>query len=333
MLPESDEERAARETRPPGGDSTRARTDTVAHRAADTSEVHLHASTRVRIDFDGLQQRIISIPGIAMRDYGQLRSGPAGTVFFVEAIPSTGTAEDSAGGGTLHRYQLKDRKAIPFAQKVDEYVVSGDGSQLLYKTAGPRPSLYLVPTEKDPPPPSAATAGMPQGKLTAQLRAFVDPKAEFKQEFNEAWRIERDYLYVKNMQGSDWNRVKEKYSELLPFVAHRADLSYLMDEMQAEIAVGHSFVRGGDMPPVPTSTVGMLGADFSVEDGRYRISKIFNGESWNPDLRAPLSAPGVDVHTGDYVLAVNGAELRAPDDIFRLLDGTADKQTVLTVNA
>ena len=151
--------------------------------------------------------------------------------------------------------------------------------------------------------------------------------------FDEAWRIERDYLYVKNMQGSDWDRVKVQYGALLPFVAHRADLNYLFDEMQAELAVGHSFVRGGDMPPIPTSTVGMLGADFTVEDGRYRITQIYNGESWNPDLRAPLAAPGVDVRKGDYVLAVNGVELRAPDDIFRLLDGTADRQTVITVNA
>jgi tricorn protease len=334
VLPESDEERAARETRPPGGDTARVHTDSVARRAADTSEVRLRPSTQMHIDFDGLQQRIISIPGIAMRDYGELRSGPAGTVFFVEAIPPTGTAEDSAKGGTLHRYQLKDRKAIPFAQNVQDYVVSGNGSQLLYQTGGPRGGLFLVPTDKEPPPPSAgAAAAMPQGKLAAQLRAFVDPKAEFKQMFDEAWRIERDYLYVKNMQGSDWNKVKEQYGALLPFVAHRSDLTYLLDEMQAEIAVGHSFVRGGDMPPVPTSTIGMLGADFAVQDGRYRITKIYNGESWNPDIRAPLSAPGVDVHTGDYVLAVNGAELRAPDDIFRLLDGTADRQTVITVNS
>jgi len=329
VLPESDEERAAQSGRPPGTDTTRTRSDSIAKPRADTSKVQLHASTRVRIDFAGLQQRIISIPGIALRNYTRLRSGLPGTVFFVEQIPATGTGADSAVGGTLHRYQLTDRKAIPFAQSVDEFVVSGDGHSLLYRTAGPAQALYLVPTDKDPAPPPAP----PQGKLTAQLRSFVDPKAEFKQMFDEAWRIQRDYLYVRNMQGSDWNRVREQYGALVPFVAHRADLSYLLDEMQAELAVGHSFVFGGDMPPVPTSTTGMLGADFTVVDGRYRIAKIYNGESWNPDLRAPLAAPGVDVHEGDYLLAVNGVELRAPDDLFRLLDGTADRQTVITVNA
>ncbi|HSU92507.1 MAG TPA: protease, partial [Gemmatimonadaceae bacterium] len=203
VLPESDEERAAQQGRPPGTDTTRTRSDSVAKPRPDTSKVQLHASTQVRIDFAGLQQRIIPIPGIALRNYTHLRSGLPGTVFFVEQIPATGTGADSAVGGTLHRYQLTDRKAVPFAQSVDDYVVSGDGHSLLYRTAGPAPELFLVPTDKDPAPPPAP----PQGKLAAQLRSYVDPKAEFKQMFDEAWRIQRDYLYVKNMQGSDWNRV------------------------------------------------------------------------------------------------------------------------------
>lgn len=331
VLPESDEERAARQGSPPGSDTTaRARTDTVARRRVDTSRVSLPPSHQVRIDFDGLQQRIIAIPGIALRDYDQLRAGPAGAVFFVEPIPATGTrnepGQQQARGGTLHRYQLNDRAALPFTQAVAQYVVSADGKSLLYQVAGPQGGLFLVETDKGAPP-----AG--QGKLAAQLRAFVDPKAEFKQMFDEGWRNQRDYLYVKNMQGADWGKVKQMYGALLPYVAHRDDLNYLLDEMQAELAVGHSFVRGGDMPPVPTSTVGMLGADFTIDGGRYRISKIYTGESWNPDLRAPLSAPGVDVRIGDYVLAVNGVELRAPDNIDRLLDGTANRQTVLTLNA
>ena len=271
VLPESDEERAARQGLPPGTDTTRKRTrsDSIAKPRADTSKVQLHASTQVRIDFDGLKHRTIAIPGIALRSYTHLRSGLPGTVFFVEQVPATGTGADSAVGGTLHRYQLTDRKAVPFAQSVDDFVLSGDGHSLLYKAEGPMQGLYLVPSDKDPAPPPAP----PQGKLNAQLRSYVDPKAEFKQMFEEAWRIQRDYLYVKNMQGSDWNRVHEAYGALVPFVAHRADLSYLLDEMQSELAIGHSFVFGGDMPPVPTSTTGMLGADFTVSDGRYRITR------------------------------------------------------------
>jgi tricorn protease len=126
--------------------------------------------------------------------------------------------------------------------------------------------------------------------------------------------------------------MKEMYGQLLPYVMHRADLNYLLDNMGAEIAIGHSYVRGGDMPDVPNSPGGLLGADFAIESGRYRITRIYDNESWNPDLRAPLAAPGVDVAVGDFILAINGIELKAPDNINRLLDGTANRQTALTVN-
>jgi tricorn protease len=162
---------------------------------------------------------------------------------------------------------------------------------------------------------------------------YLDPAAEFAQIFNEGWRNQRDYLYVPNMHGTDWPKDKEMYGQFLPYVMHRADLNYLLDNMGAEIAIGHSYVRGGAMPEVPDATGGLLGADFTIESGRYRIARIYDTESWNPELRAPLEAPGVDVRVGDYILAVNGVDLQAPGNIYRLLDGTANKQTVLTVNA
>ena len=162
---------------------------------------------------------------------------------------------------------------------------------------------------------------------------YLEPQEEFKQIFDEGWRNQRDYLYVPNMHGADWPRMKEMYGQLLPYVMHRADLNYLLDMMGAEIAIGHSFVRGGDMPAVPSSPGGLLGADFAIDSGRYKITRIYDDESWNPDLRAPLAEPGLDVAVGDYILAINGDELRAPDNIYRLLDGTANRQTVLTVNS
>lgn len=169
--------------------------------------------------------------------------------------------------------------------------------------------------------------------MNVALRAHVDPREEFRQIFNEGWRNQRNNLYVPNMHGSDWAAMKRMYEPLLPHVMHRADLNYLMDNMGAEVAVGHSYVRGGDMPEVPDATGGLLGADFTVDAGRYRISRIYDAESWNPELRAPLATPGVAVGTGDYLLAINGVELRGGDNLYRLLDGTANRQTVLTVNA
>src|SRR5260370_6625556 len=135
------------------------------------------------------------------------------------------------------------------------------------------------------------------------------------------------------MHGADWPKMKQMYGQLLPYAMHRADLNYLIDNMGSEIAIGHSYVRGGDMPAVPSSPGGLLGADFAIDSGRYKITHIYDNEGWNPDLSAPLAAPGVDVSVGDYILAINGIALKAPDNIYRLLDRPANHQTALTANS
>lgn len=350
QLPESDEERVRPDTLPPGMPPV---TPVAARRSrssesADTTAApptgalaRLARGRAMRIDFDGLQQRIIPVQGVAQRNYQQLRAGAPGTVFFVEPLPATGTTEPppsppGAGGGggptgTLHRFVLRDHRAAPVAQNVVQFVVSANGDKVLYRTGGAASALYLVDANR--PASAAAPRDSTGGRLNVQLRALVDPRAEFKQIFDEGWRNQRDYLYVRNMHGTDWARDKQMYAQLLPYAMHRADLNYLIDMMGSEISIGHSYVRGGDMPEVPRSLGGLLGADYTVENGRYRIARIYTGESWNPDLRAPLSGPGVNVHTGDYLLAVNGEELRAPDNPYRLLDGTAGHQVVITVNA
>ena len=327
LLPESDDEsgRARTDSTRAPGDS--ARTPPASVPTAPTPAIPVRPVT---IDFDRMQQRILAVPGIVDRDYSQLRAGPAGTVFFVEPVPPTGTGGGGAGpgggGGTLHRFQLSARRAAPFAQGVAQFVVSADGRKLLYRTGGAQGGLFLVDADRAVP-----TAGT--GRLNATLRAYIDPREEFRQIFNEGWRNQRNNLYVQNMHGADWVAMKKLYEPLLPYVMHRADLNYLMDNMGSEIAIGHSYVRGGEVPDVPTASGGLLGADLAVENGRYRITKIYDAESWNPELRAPLATPGVAVGVGDFVLAINGVSLVAPDNIYRLLDGTANRQTVLTVNS
>ncbi len=330
LLPESDEE-AARTGGVPRGDSTTGRPRSDSARAPqDTTRIPAAVAGRpIRVDFDGIQQRIIAVPGIAARDYSGLRAGPAGTIFFLEPMPPSGTGTSGGGadgGNTLHRYQLSVRRATPFAQGVAQFVVSGDGRKLLMRSSGAQAALFLVDADKTVP-----AAG--SGRLNATLRAYIDPREEFQQIFAEGWRNQRNNLYVQNAHGSDWPAMRKMYEPMLAHVNHRADLNYLMDNMGAEIAIGHSYVRGGDLPDVPDGNVGLLGADFTIENGRYRLSRIYDAESWNPELRAPLATPGVNVGAGDYVLAINGAELRAPENIYRLLDGTANRQTVLTVNS
>ena len=359
LLPESDEDRGVGSAPTPGGGggggfrggrggAPGAGSDAAAADADQAPQTPRGPRTpvTVQIDFDGLHQRIISVPGIPERQYSELRAGVAGTVYYLEA-PAGGGGGRGGGGGfggggsTLHRYRLSDRRSTPFVTGVASYEVSADGHKLLYRSGGggggggrgpggqagaaPGPSLFIVDADRNVPQPG-------QGRLTATLRMYLEPKEEFKQIFNEGWRNQRDYLYVQNTHGADWPKMKEMYGQLLPYVNHRADLNYLLDNMGAEIAVGHSYVRGGDMPDVPSSPGGLLGADFAVENDRYRITRIYDNESWNPDLRAPLASPGIDVSVGDYIVAVNGIELKAPDNIYRLLDGSANRQTVITLN-
>ncbi|HKU74314.1 MAG TPA: PDZ domain-containing protein [Pyrinomonadaceae bacterium] len=296
----------------------------------------------VQIDFDGLSQRIVSVPGVPERQYSDLQAGVDGQVFYLEAGRTGGSSAPQAGAGNeLLRYRLCDRRANTFVSSVAAYEISADHRKLVYRAAAggggqfggpgagggtpPAPQLFLVDADRTPPQPGS-------GRLNFSLRMYLEPKEEFKQIFNEGWRNQRDYLYVPNMQGADWPRMKQMYGQLLPFVMHRADLNYLMDMMGAEIAIGHSYVRGGDMPTVPQPVAGLLGADFVIENGRYKVTRIYDNESWNPDLRSPLATPGANVNPGDYILAINGIELNAPDNIYRLLDGTANRQTTLTVN-
>ena len=295
------------------------------------------SSAPVVIDVDGFQQRVLAVPGVSERQYSRLAPGVAGTIFFLEApaVAERGGPEPGTGG-TLRRYRLTDRASAPFAANVADYAVSADGKKLVYRTparpaaegggAAVAPSLYLVDGDARAPDAGA-------GRLTTALRMELDPKAEFTQIFSEGWRYQRDYLYVPNQQGANWPAMKTMYGALLPHVRHRADLNYLLDMMGAEIAIGHSYVRGGDLPDVPATRGGMLGADLTIENGRHRLTRIYDGESWNPDLRAPLATPGVNVAVGDYLVSINGVELTVSDNLHRMLDGTANRQTVLGVNA
>jgi tricorn protease len=348
LLPESDEDKGLNSPTPSPSNSDRGnRTEPAAEGTPESAQTESPAPTprrprapvSVQIDFAGLQQRIVSVAGVPERQYDELRAGADGTVFFLESSNPRG--QESTGGprgNDLWRYRLSDRKAALFVGGVAAYDVSADGRKLVYRTpvpGGPQaaaatvptpPALFIVDADKNPPQAGA-------GRLSVRLRMYLEPKQEFKQIFNEGWRNERDYLYVPNMHGADWPKMKEMYGQLLPYVMHRADLNYLLDMMGAEIAIGHSYVRGGDMPEVPQSQGGLLGADFSIDNGRYKITRIYDNENWNPELRAPLAAPGANVNVGDYILAINGIELKAPDNIHRLLDGTANRQTSLTVNS
>jgi tricorn protease len=172
------------------------------------------------------------------------------------------------------------------------------------------------------------------GKInTSQLQVKVDPIAEWRQIYREGWRINRDFLYDAEKHGADWDAMYKKYEPFLKHVAHRSDLSYILANLIGELTIGHSWAGGGDVPRPESVPVGLLGADFEVDSGHYRIKKIYTGENWNPGLRAPLTAPGLKVNEGDYILEVNRKPIKPPANIYSAFEATANKQTSLRINS
>ena len=286
--------------------------------AAPAPKPDPNAKPTVRIDPNGINQRILAV-NIPAGDYSNLSAGAAGAFFYTEPIPG------SPGQFRLQRYQLKERAVAPFLEgNVRSYSISADKKKLLYQSASN--SWGVVGTERP--------AKVGDGPLNvAQLETRVDPRAEWAQIYRETWRIQREYFYDAKMHGADWQGIYDKYKPLLSYVGHRADLGYLIAMVGGELTVGHSYLSGvGDVPSEDPVSVGLLGADFEVENGRYRIKRIYTGENWNPELRAPLSAPGIQVSEGDYLLEVNGRPLAPPTNPYSLFEGTANRQTLIRVS-
>ena len=280
-----------------------------------------NAKPVVRIDLNGISQRVLAV-NIPAGDYNNLNAGAAGTFYYTE--PFTGGAP---GTLRLQRYQLRERAAAPFLEgSIRSYSISADKKKLLYQAGDGANRWGVVATERP--------AKVGDGPLNvAQLETRVDPRAEWSQIYRETWRFQRDYFYDAKMHGADWQAIYDKYKPLLASVGHRADLGYVIAMMGGELTVGHSYLLGaGDVPSEDPVAVGLLGADFEIENGRYRIKRIYTGENWNPDLRAPLSAPGIQVAEGDYLLEVNGRRLAPPANVYSLFEGTANRQTLIRVN-
>ena len=256
----------------------------------------------------------------------------------------------------LHAFDLKDRKDHVLLEGADQYVLSFDGKKILYaapKSGGEEsseeggdggPHMYGIIDAKVPPGGSDGPGGSDMKSLAKvgdgalkldTMTMEVDPPAEWKQIFNEVWRQERDYFFEASMNGVNWEQERTKYAQLLPYVADRLSLTYILGEMIGELSNSHTYVGGGDYPDIDGVNVGLLGADFAADtsSGMYRIAKIYPGENWNGNLRSPLTEPGVLVKEGDYLLAVNGRQLRIPQNPDELFINTVNQAVTLTVNS
>ncbi len=272
-----------------------------------------------RIDLDAIDQRVITIAQIPARNFNGLYAGKAGIVYVTEIPQVAPTA--GPFGLTLHKFDLEKRKFEEVKTGVTNFNVSANGEKMLYSSGVWNLVSTTVPTRPG------------EGIVkTAEMEVYVDPRAEWKQMFGEIWRGERDFFYDPNAHGLDLEKAKNLYAPYLEAVVHRDDLNYLFREMVNQIGVGHTFVNGGDMQrPAPVS-VGLLGADYKIENNRYRFARVYNGENWNPQARAPLTAPGANVKAGEYLIAVNGRDVKATDNVYKYFESTAGKQIVIKVS-
>jgi tricorn protease len=278
----------------------------------------------VKIDVEGFESRIVALP-IEPGNYFGL-SAASGSIFYVR-IPELPVLGNDDGGGvsqaTLMTFDLKKREASEVLSGIDGYDLSADGKKILYKA---QQAFGIVD--------AGAGKKVGDGKIeTGGLEMKVDPEAEWAQEYNEAWRLERDFFYDPDMHGVDWAKMKDRYAPLVKSVAHREDLNYIIGELISELNAGHTYIGGGDQPMFSRINVGMLGCDYELNAaaGRYKISKIFLGRNWDKKCIAPLTQPGIGVKEGDYLIAVNGVELKYPTSPYALFENTAGKQVVIKV--
>ncbi len=332
IAPESDDEKTPAEAHEkarenadatPAGDGERAR-PAAARPAAPPKPV--------KIDLAGIESRIVSLP-LPAGDYLEVVAGKPGILYFREAGGGNRFADRTA---VLSRFVFDTRKTEKLAERVASFELSADGEKMLLSLtlegtgergaggAGARPTYVIVPSNA-PIKPGEGTVSL------ADLQVRIDPAAEWKQMYHEVWRVERAYFYDPNFHGVNTVEEEKRFEPYVASIASRSDLNYIFQEMLSGFSVGHLRGTGGAIPEARRVPGGLLGADYTIENGHYCVSKILTGGSWNPEEKAPLAEPGLNVHAGDCILAIGGEEVKADDDIQRLLEGTAGHAIVLHI--
>jgi tricorn protease len=341
LAPESDEEKgdkaeATGDDKPakPGGDDA-AKPDDKGDKPAETGALNeaadgdrepaegakakKKAPPKVEIDLENISQRILSIP-VPPSDVRGLWAGKEGEVYFLsfDGAPRRARQPRTA---IVQRFVFKTRKTEKLLEGVQRFDLSANGEKMLYENDR---KLFIVAADKAPKPGDGAL------KLD-ELEVYIEPRAVWRQIYHEIWRIERDFFYDPHYHGLDLAAAEKAYAPFLDGVASRSDLNYLFGDMLGDLNVLHMFVGGGLHLHSEPVHVGLLGADYAVDHDRYRFSRVYDGENWNPDLHAPLTQPGVNVKPGEYLLGVNGRPLHASQDLYSFFEETANRQTSLKV--
>lgn len=266
------------------------------------------------IDLQGITDRIFELP-VEAGNYRSLTS-LSNKLYYLKSTPF--------GRTSLRVFDFKKKKETEVAQ-VDGYEISFDGKKILYKSSND----YYITDLSD-------NIKIGEGRLNLNdMNMNLNRRQEWKQIFYESWRQMRDFFYAPNMHGVDWEKVKKNYEELLLYVSHRADLTYIIGEMIGELNAGHAYVGGGDLPKIESFPIGLLGAELSYDNksGYFIINKILPGRNWDESTRSPLTEVGIDVKEGDYLLEIDGVSLKGIKNPFELLVNKANKQVKIKVNS
>ncbi len=300
--------------------------------APETAKPAAPKTPDVKIDFPNILQRVLAIPMPARR-YTGLQVGKAGVLLALESP----VAGPDVQGAILHRYDLKARRADVPLSGLSYFEMSFGGDKALSRQG----TRWIIAALRPMAPagaggggaaPSAPPAASGGGALaTDAIEVRTDPRAEWKQMFRDVWRIEREFFYDPNYHGLDLAAASKRYAPYLDGLSARVDLNYLFREMLGEISVGHMYIQGGEFPEVKRVPTGLLGADYSIENGRYRFARVFNGENWTPQLRAPLTQPGVNVVAGEYLLEVNGRNATSAENVYSYFEALSGKSVRLRV--
>ncbi len=273
----------------------------------------------IKIELDGFERRAIVLP-VKAGNFTGLEVSEDGKLLYVSR-PPRGAGEEAAI--KILDIKADEKQEQTVLDKASGFSLSADGKKLLVR----RGESYAVVDAK-------ADQKFDKTLATKGLQTTIDPRAEWRQMLREAWRLQRDYFYDPTMHGVDWPQVYDRYKVVLEDCTSREDVQYVIGEMISELNVGHTYARtGGDMEKPESVSVGLLGADYELHDGAYRIVKIYEGGPWDVDARGPLSQPGVNVKEGEYLLAVNGLPLDAEKDPWAAFQNLAGKTVTIQVSA
>lgn len=282
----------------------------------DNDSNNANEAKNVVINQNGIFERMVSLK-LPTEQYVEMFAGPENELFILRKSDR----KVGKNKGELIKYNIPKEKFDLFIDDVSKIKTSIDGNQIL---------LYSQNTWKSTSTNSKTVKN--DDKIKTNLKMLVEPQKEFQQIFKEGWRYMRDFLYVDNIHGAPWDEIYEWYSPWVKHAQHRTDLNYIIDIISGEVAIGHSYVSGGDLPDVNRVPTGLLGADITLKKNGYQISKIYSTGAYNPNLVAPLSIPGLNIQEGDYIIEVNGVKVSPDSNIYKLFEQTANREIQITVS-